>query len=295
MCSPWADTRVCPYEVLSTAYCLPPAAYRVLPSACLPFRGVMLDYIYRGRLLNVGHRGARTAAPENTLAAFRTAVDMGADGVELDVMLSKDGIPVVHHDYKLGRTENGSGPLRKYTVAQLKRLDAGGWKDQRFAGQRIPTLAEVFQALDRQVIVNVELKTAATFSDGLEQAVVAEIKRSHMVDMVVISSFNPFALMRVRDLAPLLPLGLLYAPDQPPHLSRAWLRPFVQPQALHPRHDMVTSRFMTWARKKGYRVNTWTVNEPEEMRRLALLGVDAIITDTPDVLKEVLAEMGKRR
>ena len=255
----------------------------------------MLDYIYRGRLLNIGHRGARAAAPENTLAAFRLAVDMGADGVELDVMLSKDGALVIHHDYKLGRTEDGKGKVRNHTLTQLKRLDAGSWKDAQFAGERIPTLAEVFHVLDRQVVVNVELKTQAWGADGLEEAVVAEIKRSHMVDMVVISSFNPFSLLRIRDLAPTLPIGLLYAPDLPPHLSRAWLRPLVRPDALHPRHDMVTPRFVTWAKKRGYRINTWTVNEPDEMRRLVRLGVDAIISDVPDVLGQVLQEMGKRR
>lgn len=255
----------------------------------------MLDYIYRSRQLNVAHRGASAAAPENTLSAFRAALDLGADGVELDVQLSADGIPVIHHDFDLGRTDNGRGPLRDYTLDQLKRLDAGAWKDPRFAGERIPTLAEVFQVLDRQVIVNVELKTRSTRGDGLELAVIEQIRRSHMVDMVVISSFNPFALMRVRDMAPNLPLGLLYAPDQPVHLRRTWLRPMIHPEALHPRHDMVTPTFMEWARKNRYRVNTWTVDEPDEMRRLLRLGVDAVITNVPDVLNAVLAEMGKRR
>lgn len=255
----------------------------------------MLDYIYRGRILNVGHRGARAAAPENTLAAFRRAVELGADGVELDVMLSADGVPIVHHDFKLGRTNNGKGSVRKLTVAQLKRLDAGGWKDPGYAGERIPTLAEVFQTLDRQVVVNVELKINTPWATGLEEAVVSEIKRSHMIDMVVVSSFDPFALLRVRDLAPTLPLGLLYEPRQWPPLSRAWLRPLVRPEALHPHHSMVTPRFVAWAKKRGYRINTWTVNEPDEMRRLIKLGVDAIISDTPDVLHQALVETGRRR
>lgn len=255
----------------------------------------MLDYIYRGRRLNIGHRGAKAAAPENTLAAFRTALTMGADGVELDVMLSKDGALVVHHDFNLGRTDTGSGPLRQKTLAELKRLDAGAWMDPRFAGERIPTLAEVFTLLDRQVIVNVELKTRSWQSDGLEAAVVAEIKRSHMVDMVIISSFNPWSLLRVRDLGPTLPLGLLYSPDQPLYLRRAWLRPLVRPDALHPRHDMITPEFMARARKQRMRVNAWTVNAPDDMRRLIRLGVDGIITDTPDVLRAVLVETGQRK
>ncbi|MCW5882868.1 MAG: glycerophosphodiester phosphodiesterase [Anaerolineae bacterium] len=250
----------------------------------------MLDYIYRGRQLNVAHRGASAATPENTLAAFRAAMDAGADGVELDVQLSADGVPVIHHDFDLGRTDTGNGPLREQTLAQLRRLDAGGWKDARFTGERIPTLAEVFALLDRQMLVNVELKSRSSRGDGLEAAVFNAIQRAHMTDRVIVSSFNPFALMRFRDLAAGIPLGLLYSPDLPVHLRRTWLRPAVRPEALHPRHDMVDANLMTWAHKSGYRVNTWTVDDPAEMRRLLDLGVDAIITNVPDVLRAVMAE-----
>jgi glycerophosphoryl diester phosphodiesterase len=259
----------------------------------------MLDYIYRGRVLNVAHRGASAAAPENTLAAFRAAVELGADGIELDVMLSKDRVPVIHHDFKLGRTDNGSGPVGRQTLTQLKRLDAGSWKHPSFAGERIPTLTEVFQTLDRQVVVNVELKTESFGANGLEAAVVDVIKRCHMVDMVIVSSFNPFSLMRVRDLAPQLPLGLLFAPRRRIVPVRAWLlhalRPVFgrmsRPEALHPHHELVTPRFMRWAKGRRYRVNTWTVDDPDTMRRLVKLGVDAVITNTPDVLRGVLADL----
>lgn len=254
----------------------------------------MLDYIYRGRQLNMAHRGASATAPENTLAAFRAAVDAGADGVELDVQLSADGVAVIHHDFDLGRTDDGRGPLREQTLAQLRRLDAGGWKDPRFTGERIPTLAEVFALLDRQALVNVELKTKSTRGEGLEAAVFNDIQRAHMTDRVIVSSFNPFALMRFRDLAAGIPLGLLYSPDMPVHLRRTWLRPAVRPEALHPRHDMVSADLMAWARKSGYRVNTWTVDDPTEMRRLLDLGVDAIITNVPDVLRGVMAETRRR-
>ena len=255
----------------------------------------MLDYIYRGRQLNIAHRGARTVAPENTLAAFKAALEMGADGIELDVQLSADGALVVHHDFDLGRTNNGAGPLRKQTLGQLKRLDAGSWRDAQFARERIPTLAEVFQMLDRQMVVNIELKTRSFFDDGLEQAVVNEIKRSHMVDMVIISSFNPRSLMRMRNLSDQLPLGLLYSPDQPIHLRRAWLRRFVHPEALHPRFDMVDETFMARAKEDGYRVNVWTVNEAEDMERMLRLKVDAIITDRPNILRQVMANTGRQR
>ncbi|MFN8474433.1 MAG: glycerophosphodiester phosphodiesterase [Anaerolineae bacterium] len=252
----------------------------------------MLDYIYRGRQLNLAHRGARMVAPENTLAAFRAALEMGADGIELDVQLSADGAIVVHHDFDLGRTNNGAGPLKRQTLAQLKRLDAGSWRDAEFARERIPTLAEVFQLLDRQMVVNVELKTRSFFDDGLEKAVVEEIKRSHMVDKVILSSFNPRSLMRVRSISSQLPLGLLYSPDQPIHLRRAWLRRFVRPEALHPRFDMVDQAFMQEAKAEGYRVNVWTVNEVEDMERLLKLKVDAIITDRPNILRQVMTNMG---
>ncbi len=243
------------------------------------------------RILNLGHRGASHDAPQNTLVAFRLANAYGADGYELDVHLTKDGVPVVIHDFTVDKTTDGTGPVAGFTLAELKRLDAGVKFSPQFAGERIPTLAEVFDVLPPQSIVNVELKTKSIGDNGLERATIQLIRERGLEDRVILSSFNPYSLLRVRRMAPELKIGLLYAPDLPLYLRKAWFRLIVKPDALHPHFRMVDERYMQWARRQGYEVNVWTVDDPEDMRRLAGLGVNAIITNRPDVLKSVLASL----
>ncbi|MBI4787661.1 MAG: glycerophosphodiester phosphodiesterase [Chloroflexi bacterium] len=238
--------------------------------------------------LVLAHRGASAVAPENTLTAFDCAFEMGADGIELDVTLTKDGIPVVIHDDNVDRTTNGHGPIKQMTLAEVKTLDAGSWFDTRFRGAQIPTLAQVLEAVRGHGIVNIELKSVTLKSDGLEQVVAKVVEQAGMRDRVIISSFNPFALNRMANCSPRLPRGLLYADNLPIYLRRAWLRPIAHPRALHPKYTMVTPKLVNWAKSKGYAVNTWTVDDPEEMRRLIGLGVNAIMTNRPDRLKQVL-------
>ncbi len=238
---------------------------------------------------NLGHRGASAYAPENTLAAFDLAFEMGADGIELDVTLSKDRVPVVIHDDKVDRTTDGHGLIQQMTLDEIKALDAGGWFDIKYRGERIPTLEESLVLSGNRGIVNIELKGMAAWDDGLEAAVASIVGKTRTMDRVLFSSFNPFSLRRMAQILPNVPRGLLYADDLPLYLRRAWLRPLARPTAMHPKHTMVTPAFASWAKSKGYAVNTWTVNEPEEMERLVSLGIHAIITNKPDVLAEVLA------
>lgn len=239
-------------------------------------------------MLNLAHRGASAYAPANTLAAFRLAEELGADGVELDVHLSADGAIVVIHDFTVDATTDGHGHVRDMTLAELKRLDAGSWFDPRFAGERIPTLEEVVEALGTHMVLNIELKALGLRSQGLEQAVVDLVHRHDIAPRTILSSFNPLVLWRLRRLDPALPRGLLYDASLPLPLRRAWLRPLVRPAALHPHHSLVHARSVTWAHAGGYRVHTWTVDEPTEMRRLIELDVDGIITNRPDVLQREL-------
>lgn len=238
--------------------------------------------------VNWGHRGAPERAPENTLASFRAAMDLGASGVELDVMLSADGEVVVVHDYSLERTTDGAGPVKAYSLAGLKRLDAGRWFSADFAGERIPTLQEVIDGLDPGVFLNIEIKSETPGTDGLEKAVVRIIAENNLYERVVVSSFNPVSLMRVKAADKKIDVGLIYAPDLAIYLRQGWFIPLLRPEALHPRYDMVDAAYMARARKKGFKVAVWTVNEGEEMERLLDLGVDGIITDRPDLLRQIL-------
>lgn len=247
--------------------------------------------------LILAHRGASAYAPENTLAAFRLARELGADGIELDVQLSRDKIPVVIHDDMVDRTTGGRGRVADLTIGELARLDAGSWKTETYRGEPIPTFAQVLDGLSdwlypvgraRPGFVNVELKTDRIATDGLELETLNVIARYNVQDRILLSSFSPLALARARSINSRLPRGLLYDPTLPVYLRRAWLAFLVNPQALHPEHVMIDERYMAQARRRRLEVNTWTVDDPEEARRLARLGVHAIITNKPDVIRQAL-------
>ena len=238
--------------------------------------------------LILAHRGASAYAPENTLAAFNLAFEMGAAGIELDARLTKDGVPVVIHDGSLERTTDGHGAIHALTLEEVKRLDAGIWFDSRFRGEKVLTLVQALTAIAGRGLVNVELKSVTLQTDGIEAAVVKAIEDTHTSDRVIVSSFNPFTLYRVSILNSRLPRGLLYSGDLPIYLRRAWLRPLARPTALHPKWPLIDERYVAWARGKGYQINAWTVDDPDEMRRLVALGVDGIMTNKPDVLRRVL-------
>lgn len=254
-----------------------------------------LPHLYARVPLIFAHRGASAYAPENTLAAFRRAVELGAEGVELDVTLSADGVPVVIHDDTLDRTTDGRGAVARATLAQLKQLDAGfraRFGDQ-FAGERLPSLAEVFVAVPPPVILNVELKRDASPDKTLAERVVALIREHRMEARVLLSSFYYDNLQRVKRVDPALPVGLLYAPGLAAYIVRSGLPPIVPHEAHHPHRSLVNAGAMRWYRGRGYRVNVWTVNEAAEMRRLMGLGVDGFFTDVPDVAVRVREEWSR--
>jgi len=246
----------------------------------------------------LAHRGASAYAPENTLAAFRLAREMGADGIELDVQLSKDKVPVVIHDDLVDRTTDGQGRVSDLKIADIARLDAGA-KTEDYRGEQIPTLAQVFEALsewlkpvgrERPCIINVELKTDRLTTDGLEREVANVIARYAVQDRVLISSFNPLSLHRFKTFNPRCTRGLLFDNTMPFYLRKTWLRFWAAPRAMHPEHTMVDARYVAWAKRKRLAVNTWTVDDPGEAKVFAQLGVTAIITNKPDVLRGALGK-----
>jgi glycerophosphoryl diester phosphodiesterase len=227
-------------------------------------------------------------APENTLAAFAAAIDAGADGIELDVTRCASGEIVVMHDDTVDRTTDGSGPVSQLSSAALRELDAGGWFESQFAGERVPLLEEVFELIRGTLRINVEIKGMRLRGDGLEREVADMIERHKLEPWALISSFNPWALWRMKVSAPALQRGLLYAPGQPLALARAWVRHLVRPGALHPQMGLVNKAYMAWARRQGYRVNVWTVNEDTAIEQMIALGVDGIITDHPARARQLL-------
>jgi len=231
--------------------------------------------------LLIAHRGASADAPENTIAAFELALEQGADGLELDVHLSADGHPVVIHDFTLERTTDGAGPVCALRVRELKRLDAGGWRDHRFHGQRIQTLQEVLERFRDRTRFWLELKGGSALYPGLEERVVSTIEIYDVVDRVLVQSFDPSAIVEVRTLNREIRVGAVMAEGP---LDRALLQPGTV-DAICPALAVCSEGLIGDVRGAGLDCYVWTVNEPAQVDRLVGWGVSGIITDRPDALR----------
>jgi len=234
----------------------------------------------------VAHRGASGHAPENTLAAFRRAVELGANFIETDLQLSRDARFVAIHDDTLDRTTSGHGPVHGLALAELRELDAGSWFGPQFAGERIPTLEEILRfACESDVVFYLEIKPGGAW--GLEHALVGALQDAGEAVRAVILSFEPASLAAVRRLEPTLMTGFLFDQADAGVVQQA-VRAGVR--QLAPRGDLVTPALVAQARRADLQVVTWTINEPAHMRALIATGVDGIMTDYPDRLVAVLRE-----
>lgn len=225
------------------------------------------------------HRGASREAPENTLPAFERALSQDADGVEFDVQLTADGVPVVIHDETLERTTDGRGRVVAYSLDQLRRLDASAGM-AGFAGVRVPTLDEVLELVaPTGVAINVELKNSVEDYPGLEEKVLAAVAEAAPAGHVVLSSFNHYSLKRLQALAAPWELGMVYSdPLYKPWRYAAKLRV----AAIHPPARLVLGRgWVHKAHDAGLAVRPWVVNSPRNLARMFRRKVDAVFTDVP--------------
>jgi glycerophosphoryl diester phosphodiesterase len=242
----------------------------------------------------IAHRGANRRAPENSLEAFRLALELGAHAIELDVMLSRDRVPVVIHDTRVDRTTDGTGRVQDRTWAELRELDAGSKFSSAFRGARIPQLQQVLEEISRRAWINIELKNYATRGDRLEQVVVDMVERMGLQGKVLLSSFNPLSLGRAARLAPDVPRGLLTMPSMPIFLRDGWFAFVAKPQSYNLHVDQTNAQALRAAHARGARVCTWTVNDPADAVRLAAEGVDGIITDEPEVILGAIGQETQR-
>lgn len=238
------------------------------------------------------HRGASRYAPENTLEAFRLAMEQGAEGIELDVHLSADGELVVIHDETLERTTNGTGLVKEHTLAQLQALRADNHMEG-FEAARIPTLRQVLELVrpgDMQV--NIELKTGILWYEGIEEKTLELVKELGMQDRVVYSSFNHYSIEEVRRLDPTAETAYLFS-DVIFEVEKYAARRGVK--GLHPAlWHVKMADFLADYLQSGLAVRVWTVNRPEDMRLLMERGVDAVITNDPALALQVRAELEEK-
>jgi glycerophosphoryl diester phosphodiesterase len=231
-------------------------------------------------MLIIAHRGASGNAPENTLAAFRKAVALGATFIETDLQLSRDARFVAIHDGTVNRTTNGQGAVHDMTLADLRKLDAGSWFGSEFAGERIPTLEEILEfSRKNDVVFYLEIKPGAAW--GGEHALIGALRESGEIPRAVVISFDAAIVLNLRKIEPTLMTGLLYDGQIENPLEKAVE---IGARQLAIRGDLVTPALIAQAKKKDLQVVCWTVNHPAHMRMLAAAGVDGIMSDYPDRL-----------
>jgi glycerophosphoryl diester phosphodiesterase len=239
----------------------------------------------------VAHRGFSAVAPENTLAAIAQAIEAGADGCEFDVYPCRDGTVVLMHDKTVDRTTNGRGKVTELTLAELRQLDAGRWKADNYAEERIPTLPEALQRLKGsgcQAVVEIKAK-------GVSGPVVDAIRAADMLGHATVIAFSQDVVAEVRKLAPELPCGWLCSPEpaDSPGQQAAWLAGQAAEcgtKLLNLDYRALSPELLAQLRRRGFTVWTWTANDPAVIRALAAWGVVSITTDDPATARTALTE-----
>jgi len=237
-----------------------------------------------GAFFRIAHRGASGRAPENTRAAFASALDIGVDAIELDCQLTADGVPVVIHDETLERTTSGIGPVGVKRWEEIAALDAGAWRAAAFAGERVPRLADVLTQLAGRVVLNVEIKSARDV--GTIETPLVELVAAHdALSWVIFSSFHERAVRNVRAASADAAIGVLW--DRRPAAGALALAEELGARCIVPSRRLVTPELVTAAHARDLGVWVWTVNDVPEMRRLVAAGVDALFSDYPERFAEL--------
>ncbi len=229
----------------------------------------------------IAHRGYKAKYPENTLVAFEAALNSGAEMIELDITLSRDRSMVVIHDDTLDRTSDGKGAVSDYSISELKKLDMGGWFDIKFTGEKISTLSEVLEKVNRRAVVNIEIKSSAfeepAPADAIENQVIALIQEMKLVDSVIISSFETRFLERIATLEPALALGVISL--EPADTSTVKKLTNLGVYSWHAWHEILTIEQVKRMHAAKLKLFSFTVNEPEVFQCLSKMGIDGVFTD----------------
>mgnify|MGYP006274706057 CR=1 FL=1 len=229
-------------------------------------------------MLKIGHRGAAGLAPENTKAAFEKALELGLDMVELDIQLTKDNQIVVIHDYDLQRVAGMNSKVKELTLAQLREIDIGSYFASEFSEQRMMTLKEVINLLRNELMINIEIKMLDEKVNILINKLKQLLKEENFKDQVVVSSFNHCYLQKFDSEFKTAILINSHPVDPVAMIEKA------NANGIHPNYNLLTKGFIKQVQQAGYFLNTWTVNNKDEISQLKQLGVDGIVTDDPRLL-----------
>lgn len=233
--------------------------------------------------LIIAHRGFSAIAPENTLSAFRFAIRSKADMIELDVQATKDGTPVVIHDTKVDRTTNGTGKVKSFYLWSLRELDAGSWFDPEYKGEKIPTLEEALKFIGRKIPINVEIKSSAI---KITEKIVATIYELSMNDKVLISSFDPRVLRKIKKLKIQIPTGFLY--HYPVYFNPIKTLENLSAAVFIHNFKFTTPKLVKKIHDAGLKIFVYTVNKPADIKKMLNFGVDGIITDDVQTARYIL-------
>ena len=235
-------------------------------------------------MIRIAHRGASGSAPENTIVAFKKAIEIGVDAVELDLHGTADGEVVVIHDASLDRTTNHSGQVNQATLETIKHADAGGWFAPEFVDEPVPTLVEALECIAKQTIAVLEIKDPL-----IAETVVAEIRETHTQDLAVIISFHTAVLQTVRSLEPRIPTGWLIG-NHNNHASPVQLCQqlgALGSNLLNVNHQRITAEFAYEIRRRGIALWCWTVDDLSRMREMTAFGVQGITSNHPEHFAKV--------
>jgi glycerophosphoryl diester phosphodiesterase len=234
--------------------------------------------------IRIAHRGASGRAPENTLAAFKKAIDIGVDAVELDLHGTADGEVVVIHDASLDRTTNHRGPVNQATLETIKRADAGGWFATEFAGEPVPTLTEALECIAEKTVAVLEIKDPL-----IAEAVVTKVRETQTLNLTVIISFHTAVLQTVRALEPRIPTGWLIGSHNTPVSPEQLCQQLGElgSSLLNVNHQLITAEFAYEVRRRGIALWCWTVDDVVRMREMKAFGVQGITSNYPERFAEV--------
>lgn len=242
------------------------------------------------RTLNIAHRGFSGEYPENTMRAFLESVKVGCDGIETDVQMTKDGILVICHDEIIDRTTNGSGYINDYNYDELSEFDSGIKYGEEFAGEKIPTLDNLFEFVkDKDLLINIELKNNIINYNKMEEKVIEKVYEYNLINNVILSSFNHYSMVKVKEIDNKIKTGLLY-------MSKIYkvheYAKRCKADAIHPLYlSVLSEEVVKEVHNEGISINAWTVDNENDMKKLMGLGIDGIITNYPNRLNNIIEYM----